>query len=168
MEESSTYFDILNSGQRVHTGWASDGEGMLIYEPGGVFGPITQDSQMVAGFDVLKALDSNHDGKLDASDEAFGKLAVWVTDSSATFKPGSLHSLADLGIVSIDLNAQRVNIDDHGNAIRDISNFTWSDGSRGAIAGVDLAYDPYQVMPPNPASDIELQLVGTQVGNCWS
>lgn len=142
---SNTYFDMQNNGQFVHTTWATAGEGMLVYDPTNPDAAVTQDAQLVSGFDVLKRLDSNGDGQLDANDAAWSDLRVWVDDAgTGQFESGAVYSLTRLGISSIDLNATRVNQSSNGNTILDDSKFTWTDGAKGDIAGVDLTFDSAQ------------------------
>ena len=67
---------------------------------------------------MLASLDSNGDGVLDATDEAFGDIRVWVDDNSDGFsQPGELTSLADNDIVSIDLDAQAADYEINGQQI---------------------------------------------------
>ena len=101
---------------------------------------------MVSGFSELEALDSNHDGVLNASDSAWSQLKVWVdTTGNGNFQSGQLYSLDQLGITSINLNAIEVNQNNNGNTILDNSTFTFSNGTTGDIAGVDLAFNPKMV-----------------------
>ena len=112
---------------------------MLVFDRNGS-GSVTRGADLVGGFDDLTALDTNHDGKLDASDTTWGQLKAWVdATGTAQSAASSLISLSQLGIVSIDLAATRVNQDSNGNTIVDQSTFTWADGHTGNIAGVGLA-----------------------------
>ena len=61
---------------------------------------------------------TNSDGKIDASDEKFNELKVWVdADSDGVTGAGDLKSLDDLGILSMDLGASRGTETDNGNLL---------------------------------------------------
>ncbi|WP_410210319.1 hypothetical protein [Aquirhabdus sp.] len=145
LSASFTYFDMQNNGQAVQTGWATAGEGMLVYNPSNPDGAVTQDSQLVAGFSVLQGMDSNSDGVFNSQDQAWKDMRVWITDGTGHFNAGQLHSLDQLGIKSINLNSSHVNQDNNGNTILDNSTFTWANGMQGEIAGVNLAFNPNNV-----------------------
>lgn len=139
---SKASFSMQADGQPVKTGWATAGEGMLVYDAAHS-GIVKNEDSLVSGFDALKALDSNGDGKLDASDAAWSDLKVWVDQGgTGQFNAGSLYGMAQLGIASIDLRARHMNQNDHGNTILDDSSFTRSDGTTGDIAGVNLSFNP--------------------------
>jgi hypothetical protein len=156
LDQSSTFFDVGNNGQRVQTAWATAGEGLLVYDPNSK-GAVTQESDLVQGFPQLAALDANHDGKLDASDPAFSQLKVWVDKTgSGAFSSGSLYTLAQLGITAIDLNPTQVNKNNNGNTILVDGTFTRKDGSTGDIAGVNLLSNPSVVAPSDQAMHTQL------------
>jgi trimeric autotransporter adhesin len=153
---STTYFDMQNNGQKVQTGWATAGEGILVYDPTGK-DSVAQDSDLVAGFSMLDSLDSNHDGVLNASDAGWSDIKVWVDQNgSGNSTPDSLYSMAQLGITSINLNALAVAQNSNGNTILADSTFTFADGTTGDIAGVDLVSNPSAVEPQTSASDANL------------
>ncbi|WP_187274926.1 MULTISPECIES: hypothetical protein [unclassified Methylobacterium] len=139
-DHSPARFDMGNDGRRVQTGWGTPGEGYLVDLPSGAQTP-TDAADLVPTFEALRAADTNHDSVLDAHDAGWSNLKVWVDASgTAVSDPGSLHSLGDLGIVSIDLNATPDGRPDHGNTILADGRFTWADGSRGDIADVALRF----------------------------
>jgi hypothetical protein len=139
---SRASFGMQNNGQAVKTGWATAGEGVLVYDATHS-GTVKNEDSLVSGFDALQTLDCNGDGRLDASDAAWSDLKVWVDQSgTGQFNAGSLYGMAQLGIASIDLRARRVNQNDHGNTILDDSSFTRTDGTTGDIAGVNLSFNP--------------------------
>ncbi|MCJ2111937.1 hypothetical protein MKK64_12100 [Methylobacterium sp. E-025] len=139
-DHSPARFDMGNDGSRVQTGWGTPGEAYLVDLPSGAQTP-TDAADLVPTFEALRAADTNHDSVLDAHDAGWSNLKVWVDASgTAVSDPGSLHSLGDLGIVSIDLNATPDGRLDHGNTILADGRFTWADGSRGDIADVALRF----------------------------
>ncbi|WP_410209611.1 beta strand repeat-containing protein [Aquirhabdus sp.] len=152
---SSAYFDMQNNDQAVQTGWATAGEGMLVYNPTNPDGAVTQDSQLVAGFSILQGMNSNHDSMFNNQDQAWKDMRVWVTDGTGNFNADQLHSLDQLGITSINLNSSHINQDNNGNTILDDSTFTWANGKTGDIAGVDLAFNPNAVAEKPMTSSLD-------------
>ncbi len=152
---SSTYFDMLNNGQKVQTGWGTAGEGYLVYDPNDSNNTtaITQDSQMVGGFGALQSLaqqvDGSGHGTLTQADTLWHNLKVWVdTTGSGQFQSGQLMSLDQLGITSLNLDGTAVNRNSNGNQILVDSSFTRADGSTGDVAGVNLMFNPNATASP--------------------
>jgi hypothetical protein len=146
LQTSTAFFDMQNSGQKVHTGWVTAGEGLLVYDPDGR-NTVTSDRDLVGGFDALKELAREVDGAssdtLSASDAVWANLKVWVDPTGAgDFHSDQLYTLGQLGITSINLNAADVKRNSSGNTILADSSFTRSDGTRGDIAGVEFASEP--------------------------
>src|SRR5947207_12128661 len=58
------------------------------------------------GFADLAAMDTNHDGKIDAGDTNFADLKVWIdADSDGVVDSGEVISLTAAGVAAINLNA---------------------------------------------------------------
>ena len=56
-------------------------------------------------------MDSNSDGVIDASDEAFGQLKVWQdADGVAEVDEGEMRSLEEAGITGFDLDSYKANL----------------------------------------------------------
>jgi trimeric autotransporter adhesin len=155
---SNTYFDMQNNGQKVQTGWATAGEGLLVYDPNNI-NTVTDDADLVAGFSALKSLAQKVDGTdsstLNSSDALWSSLKVWVDNSgSGNFESEQLETLDKLGITSINLDFTSENQDNNGNTLLADSTFTWANGTTGDIAGVNLLYNPNSIQPqsskPNP------------------
>ena len=93
-----------------------------------LFGSITED-----GFTALAVYDTNGDGVIDVNDAQFGDLLVWQDVNQNGFSEANeLYTLADLNIVSIDLNSTNpYEMYIEGNKISDISSFTIDDGVSG-------------------------------------
>ncbi|CAB3746105.1 beta strand repeat-containing protein [Paraburkholderia humisilvae] len=149
LSNSSTNFDIQNNGQPVRTAWGTAGEGYLVYDPNDPADTavVSDAGQLVSGFTQLQSLAQQADGTatgvLDASDSLWKDLKVWVdTTGTGQFQSGQLVSLDQLGITSIDLNAQQINQGNNGNTVEADSTFTWANGTTGDIAGVKLDYTP--------------------------
>ena len=105
------YFDLDANGVAERVSWAASGDGFLVMDRDGdgkitsgreLFGDHTvmSDGRMATnGFQALADLDSNKDGKIDASDEAFGRLRVWSDkDGNGKFEDHELSTLEEPGI----------------------------------------------------------------------
>jgi hypothetical protein len=133
---------MQNNGQQVQTGWAKAGEGILVYDPSQT-NNVTDDTDLVAGYNALDQLAGASSGELTASNPLWEDLKVWVdATGTADFASGSLFTLDQLGITSIDLGATQTNINSNGNTILAEAMFAFANGSTGQIAGINLAYNP--------------------------
>jgi uncharacterized protein YdgA (DUF945 family) len=138
LASSNAYFDIHGTGFAVHTGWVGPQTGILVSDPSG--GPVTSIGQLFGsastdGFSALAALDTDHDGVLNANDPGFSTLEVWTdTNGNGVTDPGELQTLAQLGITSINLAPTVVNETVNGNVIGEVATFTRSDGTTGQVA----------------------------------
>lgn len=145
--KSPAYFDMQNDGQKIQTGWATAGEGLLVYDPNNT-DAVSADSNLIGGFGALEQLAGTQEGLLDANNPLWDQLKVWVDPSgNASFQPGELYSLDQLGITSINLNAVAEQIDSNGNTLVGDSTFTWKNGTSGDIAAVDLVSNPAAIEP---------------------
>jgi len=162
-----TSFDLLASGSRVRTAWISGGDALLAMDRNGngriddgseLFGNATAGGSFPDGFAALAALDENGDGRIDASDSAFDSLLLWRDlnhDGRST--PDELSTLADFGIVEIDLHAQslqgRAAWDGHGNSMPLRSTFGRANGTRGLLVDAFLRFEPARrgALDPLPA-----------------
>lgn len=109
-------FDIDGDGIKDEIEWMlGDGDGMLVDDrDGGATGAMLTDGEIdgsrlfgdqggkyANGYEKLKALDKDGDGKL-TGDELDG-LKVWIDDGDAKLKHGELKSLRELGITEISV-----------------------------------------------------------------
>lgn len=113
--DASHVFDLAGD-RSVVTDWPSartpwlardvDGSG-AIEDGRELFGSMTvkRDGKVATqGFEALRELDANGDGRIDASDPAFAELLVWADrDGDRRSSPSELRSLEAAGVVSIDL-----------------------------------------------------------------
>ncbi len=134
---------MAGDGLQHRTAWVGKGDGVLAIDADGD-GKISERREIIftdwdpgAGSD-MKALrsvfDTNHNGKLDAGDARFADFRVVVD--------GQAKTLAELGIVSIDLvtdGAPRRYAD--GSTIEGRSSFTHADGSTGTAADASFVSD---------------------------
>ena len=147
--EQGVQFDLAGTGMSHQVGWVSAQDGLLvrdINQDGQIndgrelFGTATQlasGQRAGDGYNALRDLDSDHDGRLTAADAHFAELKVWVDgNSDGVAQAGELLGLADLGIVSMDLGAQRGTEVDNGNLVALTSTYETADGSVHEMADV--------------------------------
>ena len=147
---SNVYWDIDQDGFAEAIGWVQADDGFLaidansdgiITDHSELFGSVAED-----GFTDLRLLDSNSDNVINASDTAFGQLLIWRDlNQNGVSEESELFSLAELDIVSINLNATAVNQTNQGHDISHVSTYTVDDGVSGpqnlAIVDVWFQYD---------------------------
>ena len=144
-----TQFDLNADGHKESTGWTAGGDGLLSIDLNGD-GQINNGSELFGssfrlpdgslahdGFAALKSLDSNHDGVVSGADKLFSALQVWVDkNQDGISEKGELHSLTDLGITQINLDAGKTSQVNHGNLVGLEGSFETSDGQTHTIADV--------------------------------
>ena len=154
---STILFDHDGDGIQNGTGWIKADDGLLVLDRNGngsidngaeLFGVDTlkSDGQLALdGFDALRDLDSNADGVFDANDAQFANIQVWRDlNQDGASQANELFSLAALNIIGIDLTPtiQTVNVG-NGNLQTASARFTYSDGSTGKIANLNLVDNPF-------------------------
>ena len=86
---------------------------------------------------ALAAQDSNADGLIDARDTHFADLRLWVdANGDAVTDAGELHTLAEAGIISLNVAYASSSVVQNGNLLDGIGSFTKADGSAGAMTDV--------------------------------
>lgn len=141
-------FDYNGDGNSELTAWVGRDDGLLVLDKNGD-GKVNNGSEIVFGNGSLTDLqglaanyDSNHDGKLDASDSAFAKFAVWQdANGSGVADPGELLSLSAVGITSISLvsDGRSYTAADGEVIVRGEAEFTRTNGSIGKLADAAFA-----------------------------
>jgi len=95
-------------------------------------------------------LDSNQDGVIDAQDTDFSALFAWLDHNQDGFSQADeLVDLATLGIVSINLDADKVSEMNNGNWVGLLSSYQTQDGQNHAIADVWLRTETAATPPPD-------------------
>ena len=138
---SNAHFDLDSNGFAEKTAWVSSDDGLLVYDRNGdgiinngneLFGDrttLSDGSLAPSGFAALAEFDSNHDGKINASDSIYASLQVWRDlDGDGITDAGELTSLANSGISSISLSSSQVNTGD-GNGNVQARSGSYQDGS---------------------------------------
>jgi len=152
---AKAHFDHEGDGFAEMTGWAGKDDGILVRDLNGngkidtgaeLFGSETRlaSSQKAAnGFEALKELDSNADGKIDANDTAFNTLRIWKdANGDGKTDAGELISLSDAGVGSINV-AYTVGAasDANGNEHRQLGNYTTTTGETRSATDVWFKVD---------------------------
>ncbi|NGZ06664.1 MAG: hypothetical protein G8237_09940, partial [Magnetococcales bacterium] len=160
-------FDHDGDGVKAGTGWIRPDDGWLVLDRNGngtidsggeLFGVNTLkvDGQLARdGFDALRELDDNQDGRIDQQDGDFAALQIWRDlNQDGISQSAELTTLADHGIMAIGVSSIPVRIDlGSGNIQTAAGTFTYADGrtgntgatgeetSDGTIANLDLMTD---------------------------
>jgi Ca2+-binding RTX toxin-like protein len=152
---SAVLFDMDDDGVAERTGWVSPQDGLLVHDAnangladgiGELFG-----SANVDGYDELATLDSNADGRIDASDAAFAELMVWRDlngDGEAT--TDEMLTLAQAGIARFNLGFTQTDTDVDGNVIARTGTYVRTDSSTRAMGSVQFALDESGNIPAIP------------------
>ena len=149
-----TFFDHEKDGFMEMSRWAGKDDGVLVWDRNGdgvindgteLFGNNTVLSgggTAAHGFAALADLDTNADGKVDASDAGFGNLRVmrWVdSDNDGQVDAGErqLSTLGSLNIRSLETGFRNSSkVDSFGNSHRQIGGYTLTNGTRREMTDV--------------------------------
>ncbi len=141
-------FDYDGDGTAETTAWVAADDGLLAIDKNGD-GKVNNGSELVFGGGGLSdlqglaaAYDSNHDGKLDASDKDFAKFGVWQdANGNGVTDPGEFRSLIDEGIISISLvsDGKSYTAADGQVQVKGEALYTRADGSTGKVADAAFA-----------------------------
>ncbi len=147
--EHGVSFDINADGHQDKIAWTAGTDGILAYDVDGngkidngseIFSPHFAGGTYVDGLAALATLDSNHDGKIDANDEAFAKLTIWQDlNHNGISDAGELSSLSDHQIASLSLDAHASDSAINGQTVLADGSYTLTDGSTGHF--VEIAFD---------------------------
>jgi Ca2+-binding RTX toxin-like protein len=145
---STSRFEFDNDGFAERSGWVLPDDGFLVRDANsnGKIDDLTEmfGNQTTGGFDMLGAYDSNVDGVINASDTVFASLKVWQDlNQDGETQSGELKTLAELGIVSINLThlAPEEEINILGNVVMQVGSFSFVGGGTGDIGDVALVID---------------------------
>ena len=148
--DGGIHFDFDNNQKVENSGWIGKNEGFLVRDINGngqidngteMFGNHTllQNGKNAAnGFEALKDLDTNKNGKFDAEDEAWSEVKVWRdSNTNGRVDEGELLTLEQAGIESINLgyNYQK-NANENGNIEIQQGTFNRIDGTTGKISDI--------------------------------
>ncbi|EKF56924.1 hypothetical protein QWE_24120, partial [Agrobacterium albertimagni AOL15] len=159
--DNGVTFDIDADGKADQIAWTKD-DGILAYDIDGnglidngseIFTPDFNGGKFASGVAALASLDTNGDGVIDANDDAFSKLKIWVdANNNGISDEGELSSLFDNGVTSISLTTDNTGGQEDGQTVFSKGTFTFADGSTGDFmeVGFDTIFgsdaDPLTVM----------------------
>ncbi|MDE5946006.1 MAG: hypothetical protein K2G63_01670, partial [Oscillospiraceae bacterium] len=122
--QNGVHFDLDNNGFAEQTAWIGTEDGFLVMDRNGD-GKITNGGELFgdqvdiggrlsnSGFEALAVLDTNNNGIIDAGDEQFNNLRVWIdANHNGISENNELKTLSELGIVSIGLDYSETNVTD--------------------------------------------------------
>jgi len=152
---AGAYFDHDGNGFAEETGWVGQGDGLLVLDRNGngtidngteLFGSETKlaNGQKAAnGFEALKELDTDKNGKLDSKDAAFANLRIWKdADGDGYTSEGELLTLAEAGVQSLNAGySQSTTVDANGNQHLQLGGFTKTDGTTAKMDDVWFQVD---------------------------
>ncbi|MCW8184686.1 peptidase M23, partial [Verminephrobacter eiseniae] len=154
-------FDHDADGVKTGTGWVRPDDGWLVLDRNGngtidsgreLFGVDTLKSNgqwATDGFDALRDLDANQDGKIDSADSVFTNLRIWRDlNQDGISQTNELTTLSANDVVAIGVNTSAMRTDlGNGNAQTAAGTFTRFDGTtgqtNGAAANLDLMVNTF-------------------------
>jgi Ca2+-binding RTX toxin-like protein/PAS domain-containing protein len=162
--EGIIQFDHDGNGFAERTGWVGAGDALLVWDLNGdgrittgneLFGNHTRlsDGSLAGhGFEALRGLDGNRDGRIDRRDAVWSQLRLWLdANANAETDPGELFSLDQRGVESLSLSYVDSSwIDPQGNHHRQLGTYRTSDGRELACHDVWFAMDPTRSRLLNP------------------
>ncbi|WP_411875671.1 calcium-binding protein, partial [Vulcanococcus limneticus] len=157
-------FDHDGNGFAERTGWVGVGDALLVRDRDGdgrittgneLFGNHTRlsDGSLAGhGFEALRGLDDNRDGRIDCRDAVWSDLGLWLdANANAETDPGELFSLDQRGVESLSLSYVDSSwTDPQGNRHRQLGTYRTSDGRELACHDVWFAMDPTRSRQLNP------------------
>jgi hypothetical protein len=169
--EEGVLFDYDVDGDLEQTAWLESDDGFLVADNNGD-GLINDRSEMFGdmfgftnGFAHLASYDSNGDGVIDAADEQWSELNVWRDlDQDGVSDEGELFGLDEVGIESISLDAQNVDIETDGGYISLEATYTTTDGEVRSIYDAHMDYDELNAEDA-AAQDFASYLVEENIGD---
>ena len=122
---NGVYFDHENDGFAESSAWVGDNDGVLVTDSNNN-GEIDNGSELLTA-ETLASFDTNEDGIIDENDTNFANLKILKSD-------GTLMTLTEAGITSINLNTTSTEITDkNGNQQFASGTFTRADGTTGTF-----------------------------------
>ena len=148
--ENGIYFDHENDGFAELSSWIDKNDAILVIDTNNN-GKIDNGTELVL-YDDLAEYDSNNDGIIDSNDINYSNLKLLKGD-------GTLLTLEEAGVVSININLQNTYIiDENGNNQFKSGSFTKIDGTINEFGGFMLNTEPvnsYAIDDIQISEDIE-------------
>lgn len=150
---SKVMFDMDGDGIKDRTGWVGPNDAILVYDAnrngivdnGREIGFQPYLSGAISDLDGLRAFDTNGNGLLDAGDASYSQFALWIdANQNGLTDTDELTTLDDAEVQSIGLTGKRTGATPDGkdNTLFATGGFTLTDGTKGTLGDVFLAFEP--------------------------
>lgn len=146
LASSLVRYDLDDDGLQERVGWVGAQDGLLFHDINGnglvdgvseLFG-----SANVDGYDELKLLDANGDGKITNLDAEFANLKVWQDlNQDGISTSNEILSLTQAGIARFNLNYAQLNAEVGGNITARKGSYTRTDNTTRDMASVWFGMD---------------------------
>ncbi|VVM17220.1 Alkaline phosphatase (EC [uncultured Gammaproteobacteria bacterium] len=157
-ENSGVYFDHDNNSFAEQSGWVGKDDGLLVFDKNNngkiddgseLFGNntiLSNGNKAANGFEALKDLDTNNDGKVDSQDSNFSSLKIWQDkNSDGKLDKGELLSLGETGVRSLNTTYSNSNeVDSSNNAYKQQGSFTTTAGTDNKMNDVWFDVDNFR------------------------
>jgi VCBS repeat-containing protein len=174
---SNVYFDSNGDGFLHHTGWVGPKDAFVVEDlnnDGKITGAEIAFASRTAAVDTdLQALmtlhDTNGDGQINASDEGFDKLKLWIdANSNGIADAGELQTFAQAGLTSISGVRRVVNYTGGDATVSAMSTATFDVGAQTqthAVADVSFSVesDGYKILGTNADGSVNIQTVDGKI-----
>ena len=181
LEDSSVYFDLLNNGSPLRTGWianplhASGDDAFLVVDldNDGIisstseliseyFSSTTSKRSFLSGLDALRQFDINFDQVIDQNDPIWSELQLWFDDGDGLTNQSELWSVSTW-LESIDLqsvSAYQQEATSLDNAILRQGSVSLDSGLSTSFYDVGFRYDPSAFPPESTLLQLEAFIDG--------
>lgn len=132
-EKGKYFYDLGNDGVAEEIDWISSEDGFLVHDKNNN-GKVDNVNELfgnseIDGYDELIEFDTNGDGKINADDEKFHELKVWVDkNSNGISDSGELKTLSEIGIKELQLTGKGSITGQYDNTVQNIGNVVFEDG----------------------------------------
>jgi len=151
--DSRAWYDLDGHGARFHTGWVGADDALLAIDDNGdgeissgreiAFSLYTEADETDTDMEALATVfDSNADGRLDFNDERYADFRLWQdANGNGESDAGEVRTLAEAGIVSVDLTPVKVDYRSGGNRLLGFSTYEKADGGTGWAGDVSFGFE---------------------------
>jgi hypothetical protein len=185
---SPILFDHDADGVKTATGWIKADDGIVVLDLNGngsidtgreLFGDntlLSDGTRAANGFAAIAQHDGNSDGKISSQDAVYSQLRIWQdANQDGTSQAGELHTLAEMGIASINVNGTASDLQlGNGNSQPWSGSYTRINGTTGASGTPELsgslllaANDFYREFTDDPALSTEAQALPQMRASGW-
>lgn len=163
-EKGKYFYDLGNDGVAEEIDWISPNDGFLVHDENNnnkvdsveeLFGNLSID-----GYDELIKFDTNGDGKVNADDERFNELKVWIDkNQNGISDAGELKTLNELGIKELELTGKGTITGQYDNTLQNIGNVVFEDGTKNEMSDVYFSTNSEQNIYTGTDVEIEAEVL---------